>query len=602
MINGIPQNALASLLKLANTGATSAASTTTAAGSTTALIPEGRSLATLISSQMASQGDASASNPNASGNATTPKPQFELTLQLQKDNRTIRLLSDQIPPANSQLLLSNINGKVTITAITSSQQELLRAALRQVLPQQQHIATTLNSLANQVNIPVSTLNSQQIKLIQNILGKVLTPANLSPDTVKAAILNSGVLMESHSGRADTTVGADLKYQLLQLAASLSKPSTASTSNTNNPANANANTGSLPTSPSSSVSQNSPPVAATASSPQVTAGNTTNTLPDNHPAAGSRQVTGQTKAPATHSPTTTNLDAGRAILTTSSRPHTPAGQAQPPQNVGASSTLAQSVTPSPTGNTQQAPAAAPIESKTSDNAPVTQPAPSHDAKPAPTTSPSGWNSLLDSQQSASIKPEQTAIPIPIIGNNMINAYRNIEGRTNKPPGRIDTLLKQVIGALSRIQLSQIDSLLSATPESASSAGSQASSAPQTLLNMELPFLYDNKLQTIKLQIREDNSGASKEAADPMLRRWQLRLDFDLHARGWMYAEATLLGNEVSTRLWFTESSTLSDTREELQVLRQSLGEAGVSVVSIECQLGTPPNTDTHIKHQLVDTHS
>lgn len=167
------------------------------------------------------------------------------------------------------------------------------------------------------------------------------------------------------------------------------------------------------------------------------------------------------------------------------------------------------------------------------------------------------------------------------------------------GLFKQLLRQAMGALARIQLQQIESLSTLL---SSKTSPQQASQNQHQWQLDIPLFYGNNIETAQLRIKEDLQEGKKEETPELIKRWTITLEFDLHEWGEMVAEAVLVGNSVSTKLWLSHADTFVKTKNELALLRQALTEGGVHVDTIDCLHGKPNKSSRIFEQQLIDVHT
>jgi hypothetical protein len=135
---------------------------------------------------------------------------------------------------------------------------------------------------------------------------------------------------------------------------------------------------------------------------------------------------------------------------------------------------------------------------------------------------------------------------------------------------DHVLKQVEGALARLELGQLASLRS-----------DDASGPMWLL--ELPVRSpDGETDVLQLRIEQEASGAAEDSA-PV---WAVSLAFDLAELGPMRARIAVRGEQVSTLFFAERETTVARVRTELGDLEDALSERGLRIGSLGCRAGVP----------------
>lgn len=161
--------------------------------------------------------------------------------------------------------------------------------------------------------------------------------------------------------------------------------------------------------------------------------------------------------------------------------------------------------------------------------------------------------------------------------------------------VSQMMRQVLGALSRIQVNQ---LLSLAPQSAEQ-GPQANNQ----IHSDIAVFHQNHFDNVHVRIEEEEQGSKQEQeAQETGKRWTIHLDFDLYEYGMMYAQANLVASSVNAKLWLTKASTFHRAQEEIKHLVDALTAGGVEVEAVECFQGEPPRRETRLDYQLIDVHS
>ncbi len=157
-----------------------------------------------------------------------------------------------------------------------------------------------------------------------------------------------------------------------------------------------------------------------------------------------------------------------------------------------------------------------------------------------------------------------------------------------------LLKNLAGALNRIQFNQLNSLYQ------SQSNSSDTTAIQTW-QMEIPFINSQK-DIDPIQIRIDQEDTSNNEADDSEKKskWKLTLAFDFDNLGPMVVQVNLMPPSISSTIWASDKETLNLINNETKVLRDSLSKIGLTVDDITCMHGQPNIKKTRLSQQIVDT--
>jgi flagellar motor switch/type III secretory pathway protein FliN len=137
------------------------------------------------------------------------------------------------------------------------------------------------------------------------------------------------------------------------------------------------------------------------------------------------------------------------------------------------------------------------------------------------------------------------------------------------GPADHVLKQVEGALARVELGQLASL-------------RSDDAHAQMWLLELPVRApDGETDVLQLRIQQEAAGAPGE--QPV---WAVSLAFDLAELGPVRARIAVRGEQVSTLFYAEREATVARVRSELGDLEEALTERGLSIGSLGCRAGVP----------------
>lgn len=166
--------------------------------------------------------------------------------------------------------------------------------------------------------------------------------------------------------------------------------------------------------------------------------------------------------------------------------------------------------------------------------------------------------------------------------------------------LDILLRQLgrqlLAALARTQLNQLDSL----------AGRQLNSVdPQGPANswvIEIPILHGKHVDNLELRIEQDEEADRGTEEHETEKLWTVMLAFDLHALGKLNVQLKISGKTVAATVWSQLQSTHQEVKQHIRSLHQGLEKVGVSVKRVDCQLGLPPKSEAPLYRQLVDVRT
>lgn len=159
-----------------------------------------------------------------------------------------------------------------------------------------------------------------------------------------------------------------------------------------------------------------------------------------------------------------------------------------------------------------------------------------------------------------------------------------------------LLKLVAQGLSRLQATQLNSLLS-------TSGTNSETLPAATWLLELPAwsgqqlsLFQVRLEEYRHQQSSSNSGDGERSSESV---WRITLSFNLEPLGPMYSLVRIQKGKVSSSFWTENDNTLRLLERELPHLRQALSGLGLEVENLEAVRGVPSFTQTRLETQLID---
>jgi len=159
---------------------------------------------------------------------------------------------------------------------------------------------------------------------------------------------------------------------------------------------------------------------------------------------------------------------------------------------------------------------------------------------------------------------------------------------RPPSNADQLLNRlarlVEGAITRIQAHQTLAL------------STSEQTGQTLWQMDMPLLVNNRREHLELRIRreaEDNPDSTSSGAT-----WKVEVDFDFGELGKVMSRIALSHKRVQCGFWSDKASTAARFEQALPRLEKMLHEAGLEVSAVSALQGDAPGA-TRPSSQLLD---
>lgn len=156
-----------------------------------------------------------------------------------------------------------------------------------------------------------------------------------------------------------------------------------------------------------------------------------------------------------------------------------------------------------------------------------------------------------------------------------------------------LLKLVAQGLSRIQATQLNSVLSTQ--------TSGESLPANTWMFELPAWSGQQLSLFQVRIEEQpqSQANSKDEERNAESVWRITLSFNLEPLGPLYSLVRIQKGKVSSSFWTEREDTLDLLERELPHLRQALSKLGLEVETLEALRGVPSFTETRLETQLVD---
>lgn len=131
-----------------------------------------------------------------------------------------------------------------------------------------------------------------------------------------------------------------------------------------------------------------------------------------------------------------------------------------------------------------------------------------------------------------------------------------------------MLKHVEGALSRIEIMQLEAHPSASPQACM---------------IEVPVRGDDGFDVLQLRIEPDAAGFGAEAAPP---HWTLGFTLEPPSLGAIHGQIRLRGAKVDVDLWAQHDAAVQALEEQTTVLAQLLEGSGLELVQLRVRQGTP----------------
>lgn len=185
-------------------------------------------------------------------------------------------------------------------------------------------------------------------------------------------------------------------------------------------------------------------------------------------------------------------------------------------------------------------------------------------------------LMDSglflEHKLSLDPKPASLTTDLKANLLRLLAEASQGRDDSA----NALTHHVEAGLARIQLHQLSALAEAQTPATTWAG-------------ELPVRCDNHVDVFQFHVERD----AKTATNPEQQSWCTWLSFNIKVLGPIYVKITLTDKNVAAILWAELNSTVDLLNQNLNLLHQSLAEAGLEIKDLQCLHGCPPLAATNL---------
>lgn len=156
-------------------------------------------------------------------------------------------------------------------------------------------------------------------------------------------------------------------------------------------------------------------------------------------------------------------------------------------------------------------------------------------------------------------------------------------------------QHTLGSLAKIQLQQIHTLNNQRTQT-------DPLAPNQSWQIEIPVRQGNDVHPLHMQFEQhwvEDEQQSTEKKSQKIKQWNLMLSFQLPVVGQFFAQLTLVGNNLSAKLWAERSSTLEEAKTKVDELKNHLEIQGIQVKNIQCLPGLPSQPKITFNYSLVD---
>lgn len=127
-----------------------------------------------------------------------------------------------------------------------------------------------------------------------------------------------------------------------------------------------------------------------------------------------------------------------------------------------------------------------------------------------------------------------------------------------------------------------------------------------LQGELPLRFNEQILPLTYHIQgfdeertEQRSGEKNNDTKEKTRRWQVFMSLDLPQNETLHCKLSLIDNHIDTTLWAESAQLCKKTQELINELEDRFTQAGLTVDTLQCFEGKPPQNETSINYNLVD---
>ncbi|MGH1371847.1 MAG: flagellar hook-length control protein FliK [Cellvibrionaceae bacterium] len=160
--------------------------------------------------------------------------------------------------------------------------------------------------------------------------------------------------------------------------------------------------------------------------------------------------------------------------------------------------------------------------------------------------------------------------------------------------VPQLQQQILQAINKMLYSQLQSITRSQPAADGQANQQ--------IQLEIPIRYGHEVHALQVQLEEDWEQQPQEehnGPNEKVRKWLVKLAFDLPEAGSLHAHITVIQDSVSTSLWADNSQTFDQLQTSVGQLKQRLEKDGCTVKKMECFAGKPNEETIQLGYALVD---
>lgn len=229
------------------------------------------------------------------------------------------------------------------------------------------------------------------------------------------------------------------------------------------------------------------------------------------------------------------------------------------------------------------------SLTPPSSPVSAPPPNTYTSGTPASTPRPTNTTPTTTSSA-----QAANSVLLLLQQLVSSKPREQNTKLTTEQLAPQLQQQILQAINKLLYSQLQSITRSQPSADGQANQQ--------IQLEIPIRYGHEVHTVQVQLEEQWQQASQDeesAAADKVRKWLVKLAFELPEAGSLHAHITVIQDSVSTSLWAENNHTYDQLQSSIGQLKQRLEKDGCTVKKIECFAGKPNEESVHLGYALVD---
>jgi hypothetical protein len=188
-----------------------------------------------------------------------------------------------------------------------------------------------------------------------------------------------------------------------------------------------------------------------------------------------------------------------------------------------------------------------------------------------------------------QPDNKQTPLPPLRHFQPQAQPRIPSSITQQPNSqtmLQDLLRQVSGALARIQLHQLASM-------------HTEDDTNRVQFTEIPLRHDNGIDVFHIRIEEQQNRKEKNQQE---NTWCVMLAFELGKFGPVHVKLTLVNDMINTTFWAEQNTTKTLIASQIDILHQNFTKAGLAVGHMGCHHGKPPQPAKSRPNFFVDVQA